>query len=206
MLSEQRNTADEPRITAELNLWSSGDFAALNRAFPRLYAELEKLAQAKLRSFPGYQTLDASAVLHELYFRLQNTGKRGFATRGHFFALASCIMRGILVDHARKSDLLNQGERSQDVRLTFMGEPDPPVDVVAVHEALSRLATVDPVCAKIVEMKFFGGFTTDEIAQSLEMSPITVKRRWTRAQAWLREHLEPNRPVAPCAEPLAPTH
>lgn len=201
MVNGHTGAARPPGVTAELNDWSRGDFTALDRAFPLLYAELQKLAQSKLRNFSGYQTLDASSVLHEVYFRLGNTGKGGFASREQFFALASRIMRGILVDRVRKKDALNRRDRASNVQLSAIGYQGSPVDVLAVHEALNRLALVDAGCAEVVEMKFFGGLTHSEIALSTGVAEITVKRRWIKAQAWLREHLERKTPVTLSAEP-----
>ncbi len=171
---------------------------AASRLLPLVYDELRKLAAAKIaRERPG-QTLDATALVHEAYLRLvggnpqcHGTGSPEFANRGHFFAAAAEAMRRILIDNARRK---RRGKRGGDrARLEFeaisAGAVTPDLDLLALDEALNRLATEDPRKASLVRLRFFAGLSLEEAADVLGISRATASRDWTYARAWLFDRL-----------------
>lgn len=179
-------------ITNLLQRWSTGDREAAEEALPLVYDELRRIAARELRRCRGGQTLQATALVHEVYLRL--SGHEGFrlSSRTHFFALAATLIRQILVDHARRQNRLKRGGQAERVTLTEtvgLVEPRAP-DLLAVDEALKKLEKLDPRKAAIVELRFFAGLTLEETAEQLGISPETVSREWRRARAWLCNELE----------------
>lgn len=181
-------------VTALLRAWSGGDAAALDALLPSVYEELRRLAALHMRRQPDGHTLGATAVVHEAFLRLVRQPGTGFASRAHFFAVASRVMRTVLVDHARAAHAAKRG--GGDVRLDLeVADSDPgrssdgPVDVLALDEALTRYAALDPDGSRVVELRWFTGLTIEETAEVLDVSPATVKRHWTAARAWLRREL-----------------
>lgn len=182
-------------ITNLLQRWSRGDREAAEQVLPLVYDELRRIAARELRRNRGGHTLQATAIVHEVYLRL--SGCEGFrlASRTHFFALAARLARQILVDHARRRHRLKRGGQTERLTLTevagFVKPRDP--DLLTVDEALEKLEKLDPRKASVVELRFFAGLTLDETAEHLGISPETVGREWRRARAWLYNELEGER-------------
>jgi RNA polymerase sigma factor (TIGR02999 family) len=182
---------DTERITGLLIECSGGDRDALDQLLPCVYAELHRLAAARLRRERPDPTLQPTALVHEAYLRLIDQRKADWRNRAQFFALAAAMMRRILVNHARDRAALKRGGGLEKVSLStaadWSGEPD--LDLLGLDDALSRLEALDPRKAKIVDLKFFAGLNTDEIAQVLQLSASTVERDWRFARAWLYDAL-----------------
>lgn len=158
---------------------------------PSVYAELRRLAAAYLRRERPGQTLQATALVHEAYLRLLGERHASWQNRAHFCAIAAQSMREILIERARRRRAAKRGGKWHRTTLTdaVPEAAGPPVDVEALHEALGRLAAFDPVRARIVELRYFGGLTIEETAEVLGRSPATIKRGWALASAWLRREL-----------------
>ena len=168
-----------------------GDPVAAERLLPLVYAELRKLAAQKLaRERPG-QTLDATALVHEAYLRLVSPAKpqAAFANRGHFFACAAEAMRRILVERARRMRRLRHGGGRPRVELTDQAAPTPDDNLLALDEALTRLATEDAVAARVVELRYFAGLGHEQVAAALGVTVYQARQKWTYARAWLRDAL-----------------
>jgi RNA polymerase sigma factor (TIGR02999 family) len=174
-------------ITALLQEWRRGDRAALDRLTPLVYDELRALARRHLRGERHRLTLQPTALVHEAYLRLVGGGGVAWEDRAHFFGVASRLMRQVLVDHARARRAKKRGGEATFVDLTGAEPSSSPdrVDVLALHEALDRLAVLDAASERIVEMRYFGGLTIEETAEVLATSPATVKRDWNASRAWL---------------------
>ena len=179
-------------ITQLLNDYQNGKKDALDALFPLVYGELRKLAASRMRSERGDHTLQPTALVHEAYLRLIEQHSTDWRNRAHFFGLAAEMMRRILVNHAVKNNAEkrfgNQTRLALDEIVDFTNGAD--VNLVSLDEALNRLAEFDPKQAKIVELKFFGGLTSEEIAEVTGVSDSTVKREWRIAKAWLHEQLK----------------
>ena len=181
-------------VTALLIEWRQGDAAALERLVPLVYAELKKVAGAHLRHERAGHSLQATALVHEVYLRLVNVDRMTFESRAHFMAVAARLMRQILVDRARRK---LRGKRGGKATMVSLDQVSPAVntvgptniDVLALDEALGELASFDAQQCRIVEMRFFAGLTIDETAQALGISTATVEREWAVAKAWLYEQL-----------------
>ena len=178
-----------PSCTTELLLeLRGGDGAAFDRLFAQLYDELGAMARQRLgRVRPG-QTLDTSALVHEAYLRLVDQTRVELQDRDHFLALAARTMRFIVVDHARARSAAKRGGGAAPLtleRISALGAVQEAEDVMAVDEALAALERMDERLGQVVELRFFGGLTYEEIARITERSVPTVKRDWTRARAWL---------------------
>jgi RNA polymerase sigma factor (TIGR02999 family) len=177
-------------ITRLLQAWESGDAAARDALFSRLYPELKKIARRQLAHAAG-ATLQATDLAHETYLRLAERDDLSWASRLQFFALAAQIARQVLVDGYRRRSsqkrggLLVQGGIDLDALAPEGGD----LDLLALDEALTRLAGIDPEASRTVELRFFGGLTIPEIAAYLGTSEATVSRRWAMARAWLRREL-----------------
>jgi RNA polymerase sigma factor (TIGR02999 family) len=173
-------------ITRLLSRWSGGDSQALAELMPLVYAELRRLADSQMRRERVNHTLQPTALVHEAYLRLADH-RSGFQTRVHFYGAAAQAMRRILVDHARVRGAKKRGQGDTMVNLdeaVSIGI-EPQLDVVALDQALDRLAAVAPRAAKVVELRFFGGLSVDETAAFLNVGSATVKRHWSFARAWL---------------------
>jgi RNA polymerase sigma factor (TIGR02999 family) len=177
------------RILSEID---QGDPHAAEQLLPLVYDELRKLAAAKLtREKPG-QTLQATALVHEAFVRLVDVDEAQlFNSRGHFFAAAAEAMRRILVESARRKDQLKHGGEYQRVDLDSgcLVSPAPSLDLLALDEALSRLAETEPAKADLVKLRYFAGMTMPEAAAALDISLATAERYWTFAKAWLYAEL-----------------
>jgi RNA polymerase sigma factor (TIGR02999 family) len=191
-MSEPSRPHDE--VTALLIEWRRGDAAALERLVPLVYAELKMVARAHLRREQAGHSLQATALVHEVYLRLVNVDRMTFESRAHFLAVAARLMRQILVDHARRKLAGKRGGRATMVSLdgvspavNAVGPTN--IDVLALDEALGELASFDARQCRIVEMRFFAGLTIDEAAHALGISTATVEREWALAKAWLYDQL-----------------
>jgi RNA polymerase sigma factor (TIGR02999 family) len=175
------------QVTQLLARWSGGDSRARDTLIPLVYEELRRLAHSFLARQRSDHTLQSTALVHEAYMRLVGRSSVHFENRAHFFAVASVLMRRILVDHARKHNAAKRGGDNLTLVLdeTVALPSVPQIDVAALDDALNTLATLDSRQAKIVEMRFFGGLSIDGTATVLGISPATVKREWTTARTWL---------------------
>jgi len=170
---------------------SSGDTAALEKLTPLIYDELHRLAHRFLRRERGGHTLQTTALVNEAYLRLVDQRNLRWQNRAHFFGIAAQAMRRILVDHARAHAAAKRGsgERAVPLEEALVAVPGLDVDLLALDEALNRLTAIDAVQGRVIELKFFGGLTIEEIAAVLHVSPATVGREWTLAKAWLYAEL-----------------
>ncbi|HYG63749.1 MAG TPA: sigma-70 family RNA polymerase sigma factor [Thermoanaerobaculia bacterium] len=182
-------------MTQWLQRWSEGDKEAAARALPLVYDELRRIAARQLRQERGDHTLEATAIVHEAYLRLDEQDGLHWPSRTHFFAFAAHLMRRILVDHARHLNRAKRGAGTQRVTLSEAADlalPRSP-DLEAVDDALRALEEVDPRKAAVVELRFFAGLTIEETAGQLGVSAETVGREWRRAKAWLYRELSRER-------------
>ncbi|MEO6525330.1 MAG: sigma-70 family RNA polymerase sigma factor [Gemmatimonadaceae bacterium] len=183
-----------PDVTGLLLAWRAGDAAAGERLLPAIYDELHRQAARAMRREDGAHTLQATALVHEAYLRLVDQRRVEWRSRAHFFGVAAQMMRRVLVDHARTRLAAKRGGALQRVTLRDVGAGDSAVDdeldVLALHDALERLAAFDPDQARLVELRYFGGLGIEDTAEALGVSPATVKREWAVARAWLRRELE----------------
>jgi RNA polymerase sigma factor (TIGR02999 family) len=178
-------------ITQWLLAWSDGEPDALERLAPLVYDDLRRLASRYMRREPADHPLQPTALVHEAYLRLIDQHRVKWRNRAHFYGVAASLMRRILVDHVRARRADKRGGGWERVTLEELDAAATPrnVDVVALHEALERLAAFDPQQERIVELRYFGGLTIDETAEVIGVSPATVVREWTIAKAWLRADL-----------------
>ena len=177
-------------VTELLSAWSHGDSGALDRLTPLVYSELQQLARAQLRRERNNHTLDTSGLVHEAFLRLVDQNRVEWRERAQFFAVAARLMRRVLIDHARRRHAARRDARLR-VTVTDVEAPQRPhnEDLLALDEALTRLAQLDPRQTQLVELRYFAGMTVSEAAEALGISPATVKREWTVARAWLRREL-----------------
>lgn len=178
-------------VTACLLAWRRGDKDALARLLPRVYRELRGLAGACMAKERGDHTLQPTALVHEAYVRLVDRARVDVDHRGQFFAIAAQAMRRVLVDHARRRNFQKRGGGRRAISLEDVGEIGVTLDadLMALDDSLEALAQVDPEKAKIVELRYFGGFTLEETAAILGAGRSTVVRHWRMAKAWLYQHL-----------------
>jgi RNA polymerase sigma-70 factor (ECF subfamily) len=175
------------QITLLLVDWSKGDKYALEQLMPLVYDELRRMARNYMRKQPSGHTFQTTELIHEAYLKIAGGEEKQWQNRAHFFGVASKAMRHILVDYARSKSRIKRGGW-QD-RITMVEEATVKSgrseEIIALDEALDELAALDERKVRVVEMKFFGGLKTDEIAGVLRISPETVKRDWSFAQTWL---------------------
>lgn len=178
-------------VTALLIGWSRGDRDALDQLLPLVYDELHRMAVARLRRERPDHTLQPTALVHEAYLRLIDQRKTDWRNRAQFFGIAAAMMRRILVNYARDRAALKRGGAIEKVSLSaaveWAGEQD--VDLLALDDALARLAALDHRKGQIVDLKLFAGLNTEEIAEVLQVSSSTVERDWRFARAWLYDAL-----------------
>jgi RNA polymerase sigma factor (TIGR02999 family) len=177
-------------VTRLLVDWGNGNQAALDALIPLVYDELRRLAGRYMRRESPGHTLQTSAVVNEAYLRLVNQKSVQWQNRAHFFGIAAQLMRRILVDHARSRSRAKRGGGAQMVSLVEQAViPNEVEEVIALDDALKNLAEMDPRKSQIVEMKFFGGLTNEEVAAVLKVTPRTVERELRKAKAWLNRAL-----------------
>ena len=178
-------------VTRILSAIEQGDPRAAEELLPLVYDELRRLAAQKMaREKPG-QTLDATALVHEAFVRLVGgESQPSYRDRRHFFATAATAMRRILIDNARRKRAEKHGGRLERIPLESLAAADAPDDeILALNEALEKLAANDPIKAQLVELRYFAGLTSDQAAEVLGISPSTADRHWTYARAWLQAEL-----------------
>ena len=175
-------------ITHLLLKWRDGDQDAIDRLMQLVYPELRRLARRYMNRENPAHTLQTSALINEAYLRLVDQQDTEWNNRGHFFAVSAQVMRHILIDHARRHHFAKRGAGAQLLPLdeTAIVSRERAAEFVALDDALTRLAGYDARKSQIVELKFFGGLTVDEIAEVMKLSGITIKREWRAAKAWLR--------------------
>jgi len=180
-------------ITQLLIDWEKGDQAAMEKLMPLVYSELRRLATNYLRRERAGHTLQPTALVNEAYLKLVDQRNARWQNRAHFFGIAAQLMRRILVDHARQRQAVKRGGQDQQ-RLSITSAEtvikQPQIDLLALNEAMDELAQLDPQQSRIVELKFFGGLSIEEIAEVLSIGHATVERDWKMARAWLRKQLE----------------
>jgi RNA polymerase sigma factor (TIGR02999 family) len=179
-------------ITEWLTAWSQGDQTALEKLMPLVYSELHRMAKRYMeRENPGH-TLQTTAVIHEAYIRLANQREPRWENRAHFFGVAARIMRHLLVDYARARNRMKQGGDAQHISLNQAAivSPEPAAELIALDDALNALAEIDERKSRVVELKYFGGLSVEEMAEVLKVSPGTVLRDWSIAKAWLYRALK----------------
>jgi RNA polymerase sigma factor (TIGR02999 family) len=179
-------------VTDLLRAWTTGDQAALDALLPLVYDELRRQARRYMRTQPTGHTLQTTGLVHEAYLRLVGQSSVEWKGRAHFFGVAAKAMRSILVDHARARNAAKRGGSPRALTLddaAWIAGPQASVDVLALDDALGRLAELDPRKSRLVELRYFGGLGIDEAATVLGVSPTTVKREWMTARAWLRREL-----------------
>jgi RNA polymerase sigma-70 factor (ECF subfamily) len=182
-------------VTRLLVDWGNGDQAALGELIPLVYDELRRLAGRYMRRESQGHTLQTSALVNEAYLRLVDQRRVQWQNRAHFFGVAAQLMRRILVDHARSRLRAKRGGGAQIVSLDGQAVMSKEVsELIALDDALKNLAEMDPRKSQIVEMKFFGGLTTEEVAEVLKVTPRTVEREWRKAKAWLNRSLNKGAP------------
>jgi len=184
-------TTPSHEITQLLLAWSKGEQDALQKLTPLVYVELHRLAHLYMRGERTGHPLQTTALVNEAYLRLVDSSRVHWQSRTHFFAISAQLMRRILVVFARSRKYLKRGGEAQPLSLDEA--PQIPVersaDLVALDDALTALAAVDPRKSRLVELRFFGGLTEDEAAEVLNVSPDTVTRDWKLAKVWLRREL-----------------
>jgi len=182
-------------VSQLLAAWSRGDGEARDRLIALLHPELRRLARRHLRRERAGHTLQTTALVHEVYLKLADRSHPGWQDRGHFFAVAAQLMRRIMVDYARERGAKKRGGGAVRVELeeTALVSEGRAGDLLALDEALERLARFDPRKCQVVEMKYFGGLTLEEIADVLKIHTATASRDWSAARAWLYAELNPRR-------------
>ena len=189
--------ANPREITELLVRWSKGSPTAFEDLVTLLYPELRRLARRHMRQENPAHTLQTSALINEAYLRLVNQRAVAWQDRTHFFAVAAQVMRRILIDHARRHQASKRGAGVQPVALNDMEavSRERAAEFVALDEALVKLAAIDERKSRIVELRFFAGLTVEEVAEVLKLSPITIKREWRSARAWLQRELNGSDPM-----------
>ena len=178
-------------ITQLLLSWSKGDQAAFDQLIPLVYPELRKLARRYMGRETPEHTLQTSALINEAYLRLVDQQAVEWQDRAHFFAVSARVMRHILIDHARSHRYTKRGGGAQHLQLDDAEAVgyERAVELVALDDALTRLAKLDERKSKIVELRFFGGLSVEETAEVIKVAPVTVMREWRIAKAWLHKEI-----------------
>ena len=197
MIETRMKSDSSPDVTTLLKAWSAGNASAEEQLWPIVYAELGRLARRRLAQERPDHTLDSAALVNEVYLRLVDWKQARWENRAHFFGMCSRIMRQILVDHARAR--LNKKRGAGASKLSLDGvalvSSTKSAYLLAIDEALKRLAEIHPRKADVVEMRFFGGLSAEETAEALKVSRLTVIRDWNFARAWLLAELAGKQPA-----------
>jgi RNA polymerase sigma factor (TIGR02999 family) len=178
-------------VTQVLLSWNERDANAAERLMPLVYDELRRLARSYLQRERSDHTLQATGLVHEAYLRLVDQSTTSWQNRAHFFSVAAQVMRRILVDHARARQAAKRGGVREKLQFDeeIAAAEERAVDLISLDDALQNLVTFDDRKSRIVELRFFGGLTIEEIAEVLEISPRTIRREWRLAKAWLRREI-----------------
>lgn len=181
-----------PQISVRLDDWSHGDEQALEQLMPLVYDELRRMARGFLRRQPGQHTLQTTDLIHEAYVKIAKGDQQNWKNRAHFFGVAAKAMRHILVDYARSKQRQKRGGVQERVSLAddMAISRDQTKELVDLDEVLKALDMLDQRKSRVVELKFFGGLTNEEIGEVLKISVETVKRDWSFARTWLLRELE----------------
>ena len=178
-------------VTSLLAQWAAGDAAALDSLIPLIYEDLHRIAARHLRREKPEHTLQATALINEVWLRLAGEQTISWQNRAHFFGVSAEIMRRILVDHARRKQAGKRGGGiatiALDENVDWSNERD--LSLVALDDALVELARLDPQQSKVVELRFFAGLNVEETAEVMGVSPTTIKREWRTARAWLLQEM-----------------
>src|SRR3954464_15636106 len=187
--------ASNTDITALLVDWNNGDASALERLLPLVERELHRLAHSYMRRENPDHTLQTTALINETYLRLVDQRRVQWQNRAHFFGIAAQIMRRILLNYARDQNRLKRGGRALHVSLShaMIMPAEKDRELIALNDALTRLETLDQRKSKVVELRYFGGLSVEEVAEVLKVSPITVMRDWQFAKAWLAREMQNGR-------------
>ena len=182
-------------VTQLLLEWSNGDQSALDKLVPVVDRELRRLAHHYMSRERAGHTLQTTALVNEAFVRLVNRKSVQWQNRAHFFGIAAQLMRTILVDHARSHACAKRGGGAGKLELdeALAVSQQKAAEVIALDDALNALALIDPQQSRIVELRFFGGLTVEEVAEVLHVSPATIKREWSSAKAWLYRELQPQK-------------
>ena len=193
-LSEGQSVSPQ-EVTRLLQAWKAGDEGALERLMPLVYDELHRLARRYMAAEQTGHPLQTTALVHEVYLRLVDANSIDWQNRAHFYAICARLMRRILIDFARSRNYQKRGASFAHIQLEEAATVSEAVgsELLAVDEALKQLAVIDSRKSDVVEMRFFGGMTADEIAGALQVSPETVARDWKLAKAWLQRELSRER-------------
>lgn len=185
--------ASATSVTQLLQAWRAGDKTALDQLLPLVQTELHGLAKRIMSRERQGHTWQTTELVNEAYLRLVNQQQVEWQDRAHFFAVASQVMRHLLVDHARERQQIKHGGGAQHLSLDEVAviAPDRSAELLALDDALDRLAGFDQQKSRIVELRYFGGLTVEEVAEVLGIASITVKREWARAKLWLYKELQP---------------
>ena len=178
-------------VTQLLLAWSDGDATALERLLPYVETELRRLASYHMRREKAGHTLQTTALVNELYLKLVDQKQAKWQNRAHFFAVAAQLMRRILVDYARRQLRSKRGGGVSNVTLdeAVVISHEKSADILSLNDALDRLAKLDPLKARIVELRHFGGLSVEETAEVLKIAEVTVMRHWALAKSWLRREV-----------------
>lgn len=184
---------ESQQITELLADWSKGNEVALEVLMPVVEKELRRIAHNYMRNEKNH-TLQTTALINEAYLRLVDQKRTSWQNRSHFFAVAANIMRRVLLNYARLSTAEKRGGDYQLINLEDekILSPEKSVQLIALDEALKKLAKIDPLKSKVVELRYFGGLTIEETAEVLNVSPPTVSLHWRMARAWLQKEIEKN--------------
>ena len=193
-LSEGQSVSPQ-EVTRLLQAWKAGDEGALERLMPLVYDELHRLARRYMAAEQTGHPLQTTALVHEVYLRLVDANSIDWQNRAHFYAICARLMRRILIDFARSRNYQKRGASFAHIQLEEAATVSEAVgsELLAVAEALKQLAVIDSRKSDVVEMRFFGGMTVDEIAGALQVSTETVARDWKLAKAWLQRELSRER-------------
>jgi len=177
-------------ITHLLALWANGDERALEDLTPLVYKELRRLAASHLRRERKSHTLQPTALVHEAYLRLVDQSNPLWENRSHFYGIAARLMRQVLVEHARRKQAIKRAARTVSLEQALSFGRERSRDLVALDYALTALEKLDPRKCKAVELRYFGGLSMDEVAQALDVSPVTVRRDLRLAETWLHREMQ----------------
>lgn len=179
-------------LTGLLEDWKHGDPTALEKLTPLIYDELRRLAHRYAQRERNGHTLQTTALVNEAYLRLAGSEKRDWQNRSHFFAVTAQVMRHILIDHARRRRYVKHGGEAQHVSIetASLMASERAAELIALDEALAEFAKIDPRKARVVELRYFGGLSLEETAETVGISLMTVRRDWQAAKAWLYKRLK----------------
>ncbi len=183
------NKANAGEVTELLVGWNRGDEDALSKLLPLVYDELRRLASRYLRQERPDHILQSTALVHEAYMRLTDKKDVPWRNRTHFYAIAARMMRQVLVDSSRRRDAAKRRGMKISLSETLPAEAADPVDLISLNDALTALAALNARQARVVELRYFGGLSFEEVAEVLGMAISTVKLDWSLAKAWLYQHL-----------------